>query len=139
MGVPDKVLNISTADLKSAAPTFQTQSTKLLEGATTLGTKLAALGQPWGGEEQVRKFAETYSDQRMKIEYAVGILVQGLASVKAAMTDMTDGHVDNEEGIRGMFNDMAPPPEWAAGPEWRPPMAPPVPPAPPEQGDGQHG
>jgi uncharacterized protein YukE len=125
VGDGKEVLDISTKDLKSAAPTFQTQSGELLKAALALGTKLDGLGQPWGGEEQVREFAEKYAEQRSSIESAVGVLVQGLASVHAAMADMADGHVDNEDAIRGIFNKEKAP-DWLPGQrEWHPPMAPP--------------
>lgn len=39
-----------------------------------------------------------------KIEHAASILSQGLASIEEAMTDMADGHIDNEELIRSMFS-----------------------------------
>ncbi|WP_240649106.1 hypothetical protein [Streptomyces sp. Z26] len=137
MGDGKEVLDISTKDLKSAAPTFGTQSGELLKAAEALGTKLDALGRPWGGEEQVAEFASKYTAQRASIENAVGILVQGLASVHVAMTDMADGHVDNEEAIRGMFNKQQVP-GWMPGQrEWHPPMAAPQAPGATQSQDGK--
>ncbi|MGX9886637.1 hypothetical protein [Streptomyces sp. NPDC002276] len=37
-----------------------------------------------------------------KMEEAAGILALGLAGVEPAMTDMADGHIDNEELVRSM-------------------------------------
>jgi hypothetical protein len=45
-----------------------------------------------------------------KMEEAAGILALGLASVEAAMTDMADGHVDNELLVRSMFGKIQPAP-----------------------------
>jgi uncharacterized protein YukE len=104
MGDGEKeVLDISTADLKASAPTFQTQSEKLRKAASTLREKLDALGAPWGGDEQGRTFGDAYTPHRTDIERAVGVLVTGLASIHQAMDDMADGHVDNEAAIEGMF------------------------------------
>ncbi|WP_245997460.1 WXG100 family type VII secretion target [Streptomyces armeniacus] len=140
MGDGKEVLDISTKDLKSAAPTFRTQSGELLKAATTLGAKLDALGQPWGGEEQVKEFAEKYTAQRSSIESAVSVLVQGLASIHAAMADMSDGHVDNEDAIRGMFNRQETPDWLPSQREWHPPMAAPQAQAPgPSEGSGPTG
>ena len=49
MGDSGKILNISTQDLKKAAPTFQEQSTALANAAKALKESLDALGSPWGG------------------------------------------------------------------------------------------
>ena len=103
MTSPKKVLQISTQDLKSSAPTFHTQSERLRDATVTLTSKLDALGSPWGGDEQGKKFEHTYTPNRHKIVHAVGILKRGLASIHGAMADMADGHIDNEEVIKGMF------------------------------------
>ncbi len=39
-----------------------------------------------------------------KIENAASVLSQGLASIHDAMSDMADGHIDNEELVRSMFS-----------------------------------
>ena len=39
-----------------------------------------------------------------RMETAAGIRALGLASIEAAMTDMADGHIDNEELVRSMFS-----------------------------------
>ncbi|MCT9109641.1 hypothetical protein ACFWD7_29730 [Streptomyces mirabilis] len=43
-------------------------------------------------------------------EEAAGILALGLASIEAAMTDMADGHTDNELLVRSMFSKIQPAP-----------------------------
>ncbi|MET7348042.1 hypothetical protein [Streptomyces mirabilis] len=45
-----------------------------------------------------------------KMEEAAGILALGLASIEAAMTDMADGHIDNELLVRSMFSKIQPAP-----------------------------
>ncbi|WP_332888257.1 WXG100 family type VII secretion target [Streptomyces carminius] len=103
MGDNGKVLNISAADLKASAPTFDTQSEKLRRAAATLKERLDALGAPWGGDEQGRTFGDAYAPHRESVERAAGILVAGLAGIHQSMNDMADGHVDNEAAIEGMF------------------------------------
>ncbi|MCM2412810.1 hypothetical protein [Streptomyces sp. RKAG290] len=103
MGDTGKVLGISTQDLQDAAPTFQEQSKALGDAAKALKASLAALGSPWGEDEQGQKFGDAYSPKREEIEKGVGILLLGLRSIHAAMTDMSDGYVDNEKLIEGMF------------------------------------
>lgn len=98
-----KILDISTQDLKKAAPTFQEQSTALAKAAQTLKESLDALGSPWGDDEQGQKFGDAYAPKRKEIERAVGILVLGLKSINMAMVDMADGHIANEKLIEGMF------------------------------------
>ncbi|MEU0394521.1 hypothetical protein ABZ208_17435 [Streptomyces sp. NPDC006208] len=107
MGDTGKILNISTTDLKKAAPTFQEQSTALANAAKALKESLDALGSPWGDDEQGQKFGDAYTPKRKEIEKAVGILALGLKSIHAAMTDMADGHIDNEKLIEGMFTKVA--------------------------------
>ncbi|MFF1917892.1 WXG100 family type VII secretion target [Streptomyces sp. NPDC058239] len=103
MGDTGKVLGISTQDLKEAAPTFQEQSKALGDAAKALRESLDALGSPWGDDEQGQEFGDAYSSKRKELEKGVGILVLGLSSIHAAMTDMSDGYVDNEKLIEGMF------------------------------------
>ncbi|MBT2383502.1 hypothetical protein [Streptomyces sp. ISL-11] len=98
-----KVLDIKTADIKSAAPTFHEQSIKLGEALTTLITTLDGLGKPWGKDDAVKDFAKEYPEQQKLIERSTGTLVLGLVSIHEALTDMADGHVDNETLIAGMF------------------------------------
>lgn len=108
MGNDGKVLDIKTADLKDAAPVFHEQSKKLSTALTTLVTKLDGLGKPWGEDEAGKKFEHKYSPNQKSIESATGVLVLGLVSIHEAMKDMADGHVDNEEQIKGMFTKVSP-------------------------------
>lgn len=124
MGNEKEVLDISTKDLKAAAPTFESQSGALLKATMTLQAKLSAVGEPWGNDnEKVRQWADSYEQSQMSIENAVTILISGLASIHAAMTDMSDGHVDNEDAIRGMFNKQETPDWLPSQRQWHPPMA----------------
>ncbi|MFF3458962.1 hypothetical protein ACFYXH_32525 [Streptomyces sp. NPDC002730] len=108
MGDSGKILNISTQDLKKAAPTFQEQSTALANAAKALKESLDGMGSPWGDDEQGQKFGDAYSPKRKEIERAVGVLALGLKSIHAAMTDMADGHIENEKLIEGMFKKVTP-------------------------------
>ncbi|MEW2082570.1 hypothetical protein [Streptomyces sp. NPDC005283] len=98
-----KVLEINTADIKLTAPVFHEQAKNLSTALTTLVATLDGLGAPWGDDEPGKKFYDGYHPQQKAIERAAGILVLGLTSIHEAMSDMADGHVDNERLIVGMF------------------------------------
>ncbi|MDJ0341188.1 hypothetical protein QMK19_07175 [Streptomyces sp. H10-C2] len=104
MGEPGEVLDIKTADIKVSAPVFHTQSENLRLAAAALKTALDGLGAPWGGDDEVAKFREGYTKNRTSIESSAAILVEGLASIHTALTDMADGHIDNDELIKAMFS-----------------------------------
>ncbi|MEW2219035.1 hypothetical protein AB0939_06910 [Streptomyces sp. NPDC006990] len=104
MGKSDKVLGIFTDDLKRSAPAFHTQAVELLAQLTELQGKMAKLGEPWGGDEYGAEFFKHYKKSRKSIERAVAILVSGLSSIHLAMTDMADGHIENDELVGSMFD-----------------------------------
>ncbi|MEV0278231.1 hypothetical protein AB0I22_17855 [Streptomyces sp. NPDC050610] len=96
-----KVLDIKTADIKSVAPVFKRQGKELSSALTELITILDGLGEPWG--EDAKKFGTDYLANVRSMESSAGILVLGLVSVHEALSDMADGHVDNDEAIAGIF------------------------------------
>ncbi|GHD85604.1 hypothetical protein [Streptomyces naganishii] len=104
MGESGEILDIKLADLKATAPHFGHQSVALAQALTKLKHGLAAAGAPWGDDEQGEKFHKVYGPHVKRIESAAQILVDGLAGIHEAMVDMADGHIDNEELIRGMFS-----------------------------------
>ncbi|MEV5381653.1 hypothetical protein [Streptomyces sp. NPDC052721] len=104
MGDSGEVLDIKIADLKATAPHFHDQSVALAQALTKLKRGLAAAGSPWGDDEQGEKFHKAYGPHVKRIEQSTQILADGLASIREAMVDMADGHIDNEELIRGMFS-----------------------------------
>jgi uncharacterized protein YukE len=104
MGKPSEILDIKTADLKAAAPTFHEQSVALAKAAKALEKKLAALGAPWGDDEQIAEFAKTYKTNHTHVSHAVGILVDGLQSIHDAMDDMSDGFIAHEDLVKSMFS-----------------------------------
>ncbi|MEU7422431.1 hypothetical protein [Streptomyces sp. NPDC040750] len=104
MGDSAEILNIKIADLKATAPHFHHQSVALGQALTKLKHGLAATGAPWGEDEQGEKFHKAYGPHVEQIERSTQILADGLASIREAMVDMADGHIDNEELIRGMFS-----------------------------------
>ncbi|MEV4334824.1 hypothetical protein AB0K02_30635 [Streptomyces sp. NPDC049597] len=105
---PKQILDIKTADLKASAPTFQEQSAALRLAARTLAEKLGELGTPWGDDEQGSQFADIYLPHVKQIKKSTGILIDGLASIHLAMTDMADGHIENEALIAAMFARLKP-------------------------------
>ncbi|WP_405617091.1 hypothetical protein [Streptomyces sp. NBC_00076] len=100
---PAKVLDIRTADIKAAAPAFHQGAVDLSKALTTLIKTLDGLGEPWGHDEQGEKFGNAYKPQQKKIESGAGVLVLGLTSIHEALVDLSDGQVDNDELIAGMF------------------------------------
>ncbi|MFI9806374.1 hypothetical protein ACIHEJ_18795 [Streptomyces sp. NPDC052301] len=104
--VPGKVLDIKTADIKAAAPAFHQGAIDLSKALTTLIQTLDGLGEPWGHDEQGNEFGKAYKPQQKKIESAAGILVLGLTSIHEAMVDLSDGTVDNDQLIAGMFTEV---------------------------------
>ncbi|MEH6375722.1 hypothetical protein V7793_15490 [Streptomyces sp. KLMMK] len=103
-GGDGKILDIKTADLKSAAPAFSEQSGKLREALSELTTALDGLGAPWGADDQGKQFGDSYRPKRTQIENSTKILIAGLASIHEAMVDMSDGHVENDKLIAAMFS-----------------------------------
>ncbi|MGN5379051.1 hypothetical protein ACQ4WX_22020 [Streptomyces lasalocidi] len=104
--VPGKVLDIKTADIKAAAPAFHQGAIDLSKALTTLIKTLDGLGEPWGHDDQGNQFGGVYKPNQKKIESAAGILVLGLTSIHEAMVDMSDGHVDNDKLVVGMFTEI---------------------------------
>uniref|UniRef100_A0AAU2VLJ0 WXG100 family type VII secretion target n=1 Tax=Streptomyces sp. NBC_00008 TaxID=2903610 RepID=A0AAU2VLJ0_9ACTN len=99
-----EILDIKIADLKATAPHFATHSQNLSKALTKLKSALGAAGSPWGDDEQGQKFQRHYGPHTQKMEHAAEVLTLGLASICGAMTDMADGHIDNEELVRSMFS-----------------------------------
>ncbi|MFE1749674.1 hypothetical protein [Streptomyces anandii] len=104
--VPGKVLDIKTADIKAAAPAFQQGAVDLSKALTTLIKALDGLGEPWGHDKQGDQFGAVYKPHQKNVESAAGILVLGLTSIHEAMVDLSDGHVDNDKLIGGMFTQI---------------------------------
>ena len=103
-GGDGKILDIKIEDLKKTAPQDQTHSQDLTKALTKLKTALAAAGSPWGDDKQGKEFHQAYGPNVTKIEHAADILAQGLASIHDAMSDMADGHIDNDQLVRSMFS-----------------------------------
>ncbi|GAQ55195.1 hypothetical protein [Streptomyces acidiscabies] len=103
---PTEVLDIKTADIKAAAPAFHQGAVDLSKALTTLVQTLDGLGEPWGHDDQGNKFGNAYTPQRKKLESAAGILTLGLTSIHEAMVDLSDGHVDNDLLVGGMFTEV---------------------------------
>jgi hypothetical protein len=114
-GGDGKILDIKIEDLKKTAPHFHTHSTDLTKALTKLKTSLAAAGSPWGDDKQGKEFDKVYGPLVTKIEHAADVLSQGLASIEEAMTDMADGHIDNEQLVRSMFSRIHPKPGGQGG------------------------
>ncbi len=98
-----KVLDITTADLKAAAPVFQAQAEALDAALKALVGSLDGLGEPWGHDDQGKKFASGYVPAVKKVESAAGMLVLGLTSVHEAMTDLAAGFGTEDAAVAAVF------------------------------------
>ncbi len=98
-----KVLNIKTADIKSAAPVFQKQSVELSNALKLLIKTLDGYGEPWGDDKPGKQFGKDYSPNQKKLEQVTGVAILGLVSIHEALDDLADGHVDNDKAIAGIF------------------------------------
>ncbi|MEU8838873.1 hypothetical protein AB0D97_07010 [Streptomyces roseus] len=103
MGEDGQILDIKMADLKATAPAFHDQSEALGKALSTLRTSLAKAGAAWGDDNPGKQFHDKYGPIAARIEESAGIIKDGLASIHTAMTDMADGHIENEALIGAMF------------------------------------
>ncbi|MEU9498772.1 WXG100 family type VII secretion target [Streptomyces sp. NPDC048196] len=95
--------DVDTDQLKSAAPTFHRESAALERATTKLRHTLSGLGQPWGGDEQGKKFEHAYAPHQAQIEKAAAALVKGLSSITKAMNDMAANHEDADHSAKSGF------------------------------------
>ncbi|MER6448824.1 WXG100 family type VII secretion target [Streptomyces venezuelae] len=110
MGDEGKILDIKTADLKATAPVFHDQSEALGTALGTLRASLAKAGAAWGDDGPGKEFHAKYGPIVARIEESADILKEGLASIHTAMTDMADGHIENDALVGAMFRKVAPAP-----------------------------
>ncbi|MFJ9612648.1 WXG100 family type VII secretion target [Streptomyces noursei] len=95
--------DIDTDQLKSAAPTFHRESVALERAAAKLRHALGGLGEPWGSDEQGKKFEHVYTPHRSEIEKATTALVKGLSSITKAMNDMAANHEEADRSAKSGF------------------------------------
>ncbi|WP_019548378.1 hypothetical protein [Streptomyces sulphureus] len=105
-GKGGEVLGISVPELRLAAPVFGAKGKKLSTALSDLVETLDGLGKPWGSDHTGRDFEDRYVPQQKKIEAAAGVLVLGLVSIHEALDDMKDGHLDNDDLVKGIFQDV---------------------------------
>ncbi len=103
-----KILDIKTADLKATAPTFHDQSEALGTALGTLRASLAKAGAAWGDDGPGKEFHDKYGPIVDRIQNSAGIIKDGLASIHTAMTDMADGHIENDALVGAMFRKVVP-------------------------------
>ncbi|MEU1086097.1 hypothetical protein ABZ401_04555 [Streptomyces sp. NPDC005892] len=104
MGDDGEILDIKTADLTATAPAFHTESVALGRALHNLKLALADAGSAWGDDDQGTDFHKAYGPRVRQIEDSTKILTEGLASIHLAMSDMADGHIENEKLVRAMFS-----------------------------------
>ncbi|WP_432000180.1 WXG100 family type VII secretion target [Streptomyces sioyaensis] len=96
--------DVDTDQLKSAAPTFSRESVSLEHAATKLNHALAGLGQPWGDDEQGKKFEHVYTPHLHAIEKATHALTKGLQSIHDTLKDMADNHEEADRSSASGFD-----------------------------------
>ncbi|MFE1770256.1 WXG100 family type VII secretion target [Streptomyces sp. NPDC059008] len=95
--------DVDIDQLKSAAPTFHRESVALERATTKLRHALNGLGEPWGADEQGKKFEHVYAPHRAQIEKAAAALTKGLSSITKAMNDMAANHHDADQSAKSGF------------------------------------
>ncbi|MGY0486485.1 WXG100 family type VII secretion target [Streptomyces sp. WG-D5] len=100
-------MRVDTDELRDAAPVFHRQSNQLHDALSTLHTRLAALGAPWGGDEQGNKFHAKYGPAKDGIDTATKTLVSGLESIGDALKAMSEIHDENERATKDAFDSVA--------------------------------
>nr|WP_237550671.1 hypothetical protein [Streptomyces sp. SID8354] len=95
--------DIDTHQLKDEAPKFGRESAALAKAAEKLKHSLDGLGEPWGDDEQGKKFEGVYSPHRTQIERAAHALVKGLESIGKSMKDMADNHEEADRSNASGF------------------------------------
>lgn len=95
--------DIDTDQLKTAAPTFHRESVGLERATAKLRHALDGLGEPWGSDEQGKKFEHVYAPHRAQIEKASAALAKGLSSITKAMNDMAANHEEADRSAKSGF------------------------------------
>ncbi|GAU65241.1 hypothetical protein SSP35_01_05790 [Streptomyces sp. NBRC 110611] len=75
----------------------------MAKAAEKLKHSLDGLGEPWGNDEQGKKFEGVYSPHRTQIERATRALVKGLESIHKSMKDMADNHEGTDHSSASGF------------------------------------
>ncbi|MFJ9174958.1 WXG100 family type VII secretion target [Streptomyces sp. NPDC102360] len=97
-------MRVDSDDLRDAAPTFHRQSNQLHDALAALHSRLAALGVPWGDDEQGHSFHAKYGPAKDGIDTATQTLVTGLESIGDALKSMADNHDENERATKDVFD-----------------------------------
>ncbi|MFE9605822.1 hypothetical protein [Streptomyces hokutonensis] len=103
MGDKGEILDTKIADLKATAPAFSAESVGLGRALHKLNLALGDAGAAWGDDDQGTAFHQAHGPRLRQIEDSTKILTEGPAGIHLAMSDMADGHIDNEELVRSMF------------------------------------
>lgn len=88
---------INPAQVQGAIPAFASQAEQLRVAAEAFRADLARLGEPWGDDENGRKFAVDFVRNQQAIVEACGVLAQGLASVGPTLAAIADNTVTSDK------------------------------------------
>ncbi|WP_306320504.1 MULTISPECIES: WXG100 family type VII secretion target [unclassified Streptomyces] len=100
-------MRVDSDELRDAAPVFHRQSDQLHDALTTLHSRLAALGAPWGDDEQGNKFHAKYGPAKEDVDTATRTLVTGMESIGDALKSMAENHDENELATKDAFDSAA--------------------------------
>ncbi|GAA2676801.1 hypothetical protein [Streptomyces lunalinharesii] len=95
--------DVDTDQLNTAAPTFHREAVALERATAKLRGALDGLGEPWGSDEQGKKFEHVYAPHRAEIEKAATALAKGLSSITKAMNDMAANHEEADRSAKSGF------------------------------------
>jgi uncharacterized protein YukE len=88
---------INPEQVRGAIPAFVTQAENLRAAADAFRAELARLGEPWGDDENGRKFGVDFVLNQNGIVQACGVLVQGVASVGPTLAAIADNTVTSDQ------------------------------------------
>ncbi|MGC0415118.1 hypothetical protein [Embleya sp. AB8] len=90
-------IRIDSADIRSAMPKFVTEAERLRAAADAFKAMAAGLGEPWGDDENGRKFGATFAANQTVIIQGADVLAQGVASIAPALEAMVSNTLDTDD------------------------------------------
>ncbi|MYW05951.1 hypothetical protein [Streptomyces sp. SID3343] len=96
-------IKIVPEDIRAAIPKFVAEAERLRVAADAFRSELAALGAPWGDDENGREFGTTFAQNQTVIVDGAGVLAQGLASIPPTLEAMVSNTVDRDEANAKMW------------------------------------
>ncbi|MGC0421622.1 WXG100 family type VII secretion target [Embleya sp. AB8] len=90
-------VKINPADIRATLPRFVAEADRLRMAADAFRSELVALGEPWGDDENGRKFGTTFAANQAVIVRSSDILAQGVASIAPTLEAMVGNTVGTDQ------------------------------------------